>query len=63
MNSKERMLAALDGKNGDHIPCSFMLFFKHFYDNCKSELEYITKEIELGIDPYIHVGHSITRCI
>ena len=56
MNSKERMLAALEGSNGDHIPCSFMLFF-NLYDNCTSELEYITKEIELGFDPYVHVGH------
>ena len=56
MNSKERMLAALEGNNGDHIPCSFMLFY-NLYDNCTSELEYITKEIELGFDPYVHVGH------
>ena len=56
MNSRERMLAALEGKEGDHIPCSFMLFY-NLYDYCKTELEYITKEVELGLDPYIHVGH------
>jgi len=56
MNSRERMLAALEGKSGDYIPCSFMLFY-NLYENCKSELEYITKEVELGMDPFIHVGH------
>ena len=56
MNSKERMLSALEGEKVDHIPCSFMLFY-NLYDNCKSELEYITREIELGLEPHVNVGH------
>ncbi len=56
MNSKERMLAVLNNQPVDYIPCSFMLFF-NLYNQCKSEFEYITKEVELGIDPFVHVGH------
>jgi len=56
MNSKERMLAVLEGKKVDHIPCSFMLFY-NLYDDCKSELEYITREVELGLEPHVHAGH------
>ena len=56
MNSKERMLTVLEGNKADHIPCSFMLFY-NLYDDCKSELDYITREIELGLEPHVHVGH------
>jgi hypothetical protein len=56
MNSKERMLSVLEGNQADHIPCSFMLFY-NLYDDCKSELEYITREIELGLEPHVHAGH------
>jgi hypothetical protein len=56
MNSKERMLSVLEGNKADHIPCSFMLFY-NLYDDCKSELEYITREIELGLEPHVHAGH------
>jgi len=56
MNSRERFLAATENKPVDYIPCSFMLFF-NLYNNCKSELEYITREVELGLDPHVHVGH------
>jgi hypothetical protein len=56
MNSKERMLSVLEGNKADHVPCSFMLFF-NLYNDCTSELEYITREIELGLEPHVHVGH------
>jgi Uroporphyrinogen decarboxylase (URO-D) len=55
MNSKERMLAVLNNQPVDYIPCSFMLFF-NLYTKCQSEMEYITKEVALGIDPCVHVG-------
>jgi hypothetical protein len=56
MNSRDRILAAIENKPVDYVPCSFMLFY-NLYDNCKSELEYITREVDLGLDPYVHVGH------
>jgi hypothetical protein len=56
MNSRERMLATIENNPVDYTPCSFMLFY-NLYDTCKSELEYITREVELGLDPHVHVGH------
>jgi len=56
MNSRERMLSVLENQPVDYIPCSFMLFF-NLYNSCRSEFEYITKQVELGIDPFVHVGH------
>jgi len=56
MNSRERFLAAIENKPVDYVPCSFMLFY-NLYDTCKSEQEYIAREVELGLDPHVHVGH------
>ncbi len=56
MNSRERFLAVLNHQTVDAIPCSFMLFF-NLYNQCRSELEYITREVELGLDAHVHVGH------
>ena len=56
MNSRERFLSAIENEPVDYIPCSFMLFY-NLYNTCKSELEYITRELELGLDPHVHVGH------
>src|SRR5512141_796268 len=56
MNSRERFLAALENQPVDYIPCSFMLFY-NLYDRCKSEEEYIAREVEMGLDPHVHVGH------
>jgi hypothetical protein len=56
MNSRERCLSAIENKPVDYVPCSFMLFF-NLYNTYKSELEYITREVELGLDPQVHVGH------
>jgi uroporphyrinogen-III decarboxylase len=56
MNSRERFLSVLENKPVDYIPCSFMLFF-NLYNQCQSDLEYITREVELGLDAHVHVGH------
>ncbi len=56
MNSRERFLSAIENNPIDYVPCSFMLFF-NLYNTCKSEEEYITREVELGLDPHVHVGH------
>jgi Uroporphyrinogen decarboxylase (URO-D) len=56
MNSRERFLSAVENKPVDYIPCSFMLFY-NLYNTCKSEMEYITREVDLGLDPHVHVGH------
>ena len=56
MNSRERFLSAVENKPIDYVPSSFMLFY-NLYNTCKSELEYVTREVELGLDPHVHVGH------
>lgn len=56
MTSKERMLAALEYKEVDYTPCSFMLF-SNLYEKCQSEQEYIEKQVKLGLDAFVHVGH------
>jgi len=56
MNSRERFLSAIENKPIDYVPCSFMLFY-NLYNTCKSEEEYIAREVELGLDPHVHVGH------
>lgn len=56
MTSRERMLAALECREVDYVPCSFMMFF-NLYDHCKTEREFVEKQLELGLDAYAHVGH------
>jgi hypothetical protein len=56
MTSRERMLAAIGCEAVDHTPCSFMLF-NNLYDTCRTESEYAEKQIEMGLDAFVHVGH------
>jgi len=56
MTSRERMLAAIGGEKADHTPCSFMLF-NNLYDKCQTEREYVEKQVEMGLDAFVHVGH------
>jgi len=55
MTSRERMLAAIGYRDADYIPCSFMLFF-NLYDRCRSDAEFVEKQVELGLDACVHVG-------
>ena len=56
MNSRERMLTSLDGGVPDHTPCSFMLFYI-LYERCKTDAEFVDRQIDLGLDAFVHVGH------
>ena len=56
MTSKERMLASLEMREVDYVPCSFMLFF-NLYERCGTAKEYVERQLELGLDPFVHVGH------
>ena len=60
MTSRQRMLATIDRKESDHIPCAFMSFTAlrkrvqdDFYALCKAELE-------LGLDSFLFVP-SLSR--
>lgn len=55
MTSRERMLAAIGCETVDYTPCSFMLFF-NLYNTCRSESEYVEKQVEMGLDAFVHVG-------
>ena len=56
MTSRDRMLASIRCESVDYVPCSFMIFF-NLRQRCRSEAEFIEKQIELGLDPYSHVGY------
>ncbi len=56
MTSRERMLAAIGCETVDHTPCSFMLF-NNLYDKCRTESDYAEKQVEMGLDAFVHVGH------
>ena len=63
MTSRERMLAALEGREADHTPCSFMLFF-NLYERCRSDKEFVERQVEMGLDAFAHVGqlnHTLHR--
>jgi uroporphyrinogen-III decarboxylase len=56
MTSRERMLATIEYRDADYVPCSFMLFY-NLYNHCRSDVEYVEKQMELGLDACVHVGH------
>ncbi len=63
MRSRERLLAAIGGGEPDFVPCSFMLFFS-LYERCASDAEFVERQLELGLDPFVHVGqlnHELHR--
>ena len=55
MNSRERLLTALAGAEPDHVPCSFMLFY-NLYEHCATDREFVERQLELGLDAFVHVG-------
>lgn len=55
MNSKERMLATMEYGETDYTPCSFMLFFNEYYTS-KTEEKFIQRQIDRGLDAYVHTG-------
>jgi len=54
MTSRERMLAALDRREPDHVPCSFMLF-NGLKSTCRDYAEFIERQVELGLDPFVQL--------
>lgn len=49
MSSRERMLAAIDNREPDHVPCCFMIF-NALRQKCRDQLEFVEKQVELGLD-------------
>lgn len=55
MTSRERMLSAIECGDVDYVPCSFILFF-NLQRDCGSDAEFFEKQVELGLDAFVHVG-------
>jgi uroporphyrinogen-III decarboxylase len=54
MNSRQRMLAALDRQEPDHVPCSFMLF-NGLRSTCRDFQEFIERQVAMGLDAYVQL--------
>lgn len=48
-SSREKMLTALENKESNYIPCSFMIF-SALEEKCKDQFEFIERQLELGLD-------------
>jgi hypothetical protein len=48
---REKILAAINLEPSDQVPCSFMLF-KGLLSESSSYLDFIRKQLELGLEPY-----------
>lgn len=53
-NSRERMLIALENKESDYIPCSFMIF-SNLAEKCKDQFEFIERQLGLGLDTKVEL--------
>jgi hypothetical protein len=53
-SSRQRMLAALDGRKPDRVACSFMLF-NALRDRCQSYSEFVERQVEMGLDAYVQI--------
>jgi uroporphyrinogen-III decarboxylase len=54
MTSRERMLAALNRQEPDHVPCSFMLF-NALKSSCRDYAEFIERQVRLGLDAFVQL--------
>ena len=54
MTSRQRMLAAIDCNEVDHVPCSFMLF-KGLLASSHSYFEFIQRQLALGVDVFVQI--------
>ena len=54
MNSRERLIRAIDVKDVDITPCSFMLF-KGLWEKSSSYLEFVQNQLALGLDAYLQI--------
>ncbi len=49
MNSRERMLGAIECRETDYIPCSFMIFAA-LRGRCDSDEEFVRRQVQMGLD-------------
>lgn len=53
-SSRERMLIALENKESNYIPCSFMMFGA-LAEKCKDQFEFIERQLGLGLDTKVEL--------
>jgi len=53
-SSRRRMLAALDRRAPDHVPCSFMLY-NALKSTCDDYIQFIERQVEMGLDVYVQI--------
>jgi len=58
MTSRERMLAAIEGRAVDCVPCSFMIF-SALSGRCDGEEDFVRRQVEMGLDTVVPT-HSWT---
>ena len=54
LSSRERMLAAIDRKMCDYVPCSFMIFVA-LERKSSGPLDFVRRQVELGLDPFVQI--------
>jgi hypothetical protein len=54
VSSRERMLAALNFRESDHAPCSFMLY-NALQATCRDYAEFVERQVELGLDAFVRL--------
>ena len=54
MTSRERMLAALECGEPDHVPACFMIF-SALRNQCADEWEFVDRQLEMGLDAVVRV--------
>ena len=58
MSSRQRMLAAIEGREVNYVPCSFMIF-SALSSRCSSEEELVRRQVAMGLDTVV-ASHSWT---
>lgn len=58
LSSKERMLTVLNFQEPDYVPCCFMIF-RALRDKCKDEMEFIERQLELGLDARVNLPEFV----
>ena len=52
MSSRERMLAAIEHRETDYLPCSFMIFAA-LRDTCGDQFEFVRRQVDMGLDTFV----------
>lgn len=60
LSSRDRILAALQCRQPDHVPCCFS-GFKILRDRCADQFEFVDRQVEMGLDAVVHLSGTPLR--